>query len=175
MLELLGGTGMVVGVDVDIRSSNRLAIEGHALAHRIVMIEGSSTDPDVAEEVRQHAKGRSRVVVMLDSNHTHDHVLRELELYSPLVEPGGYIIVFDTVVEELPPDLYPGRPWSTGNNPATAVMTFLAKNARFEVDHEIEEKLQITVARGGYLKCVEPSPQTGGRPDVRLGGGRLRK
>jgi cephalosporin hydroxylase len=156
MLELIGGTGTVVGVDVDIRAANRVAIEGHTLAHRIVMIEGSSTDPRIVEEVRQHATGRSRVVVMLDSNHTHDHVLRELELYSPLVGPGGYIIVFDTVIEDLPADSYPERPWNKGNNPATAVRAFLAENTRFQVDHEIDEKLLITVARGGYLKCVEP-------------------
>ena len=156
MLELIGGTGMVIGVDVDIRAANRVAIEGHALAHRIVMIEGSSTDPRIVEEIRQHATGQSRVVVMLDSNHTHDHVLRELELYSPLVGPGGYIIVFDTVIEDLPANSFPERPWDRGDNPATAVKAFLARNTRFQVDHEIDEKLLITVARGGYLKCVEP-------------------
>ena len=156
LLELLGGTGIVVGIDIDIRRPNRLAIERHALAHRIVMIEGSSTDPEVVEQVREYSSGRSRVVVMLDSNHTHDHVLRELELYSPMVGPGGYIIVFDTVIEDMPADSYPDRPWSKGNNPATAVRAFLQDDSRFEVDHELEEKLLITVASGGYLRCVRP-------------------
>jgi cephalosporin hydroxylase len=155
MLELIGGAGVVVGIDIDIRSTNRSAIEAHTLAHRIVMIQGSSTDPRVVDEVRQHSIGRSRVVLMLDSNHTHEHVLRELELYSPLVGPGGYIVVFDTIIEDMPPDSYPDRAWGRGNNPATAVKAFLAQNSRFQVDREVEDKLLVTVSPGGYLKCVQ--------------------
>lgn len=157
MLELVGGPGLVVGIDIDIREANRAAIERHPLAKRITMIEGSSTAADVARRVRDLAVGSDRVVVLLDSNHTHDHVLRELEIYSPLVKPGGYIVVFDTVIEDMDAGSFPDRPWDKGNNPATAVRAFLAQSDRFEVDQQIESKLMISVAPGGYLKCVKAS------------------
>ena len=156
LLELLGGDGVVVGVDIEIREHNRVAIESHPLAKRVRMIEGSSTSPEVAKAVADLAAGRPQVIVMLDSNHTHEHVLRELELYSPLVGPGGYVIVFDTVIEAMPAGSFPDRPWDVGNNPATAVRAFLHANRRFEVDEEIEKKLLISVAPGGYIKCVAP-------------------
>jgi Cephalosporin hydroxylase len=155
LLELIGGPGIVVGIDIDIRAPNRAAIEAHLLASRIRMIEGSSVDPDVVQKVRELAAGRDRVLVLLDSNHTHEHVYRELELYAPLVKPGSYVVVFDTVIEDMPTGSFPDRPWSKGNNPATAVRAFLEHNNRFEVDHAIEDKLLITVAPGGYLKCIE--------------------
>ena len=154
LLELIGGDGLVVGIDIDIRQPNREAIESHPLAHRVRMIEGSSTDPAVLRAVEALASGRDRVMVLLDSNHTHDHVLRELQLYSPLVKAGGYLIVFDTIIEEMPEGSFPDRPWDVGNNPATAVRAFLKGNDRFEVDQDIEKKLLISVAPGGYLKCV---------------------
>lgn len=159
MLELIGGPGRVVGVDIDIRAHNRAAIESHPLARRIALIEGSSVDPAVAQQVRGLARGLRSVLVVLDSNHTHEHVARELELYSPLVRSGGYLVVLDTVVEDLPAELFPGRPWGPGNNPRTAVQSFLATNDRFVVDSQIEAKLALTVAPGGYLKCVkDPEP-----------------
>jgi cephalosporin hydroxylase len=154
LLELLGGDGLVVGIDIDIRKPNREAIESHRLAHRVRMIEGSSTAPEVLQAVEALANGRDRVMVLLDSNHTHEHVLRELELYSPFVKPGGYLIVFDTIIEEMAAGSFPDRPWDIGNNPATAVRAFLEQNDRFEVDQDIEKKLLISVAPGGYLKCV---------------------
>jgi cephalosporin hydroxylase len=159
MLELIGGPGRAVGVDIDIRAHNRAAIESHPLARRIALIEGSSVDPAVVQQVRGLARGLRSVLVVLDSNHTHEHVARELELYSPLVRSGGYLVVLDTVVEDLPAELFPGRPWGPGNNPRTAVQSFLAGNERFVVDSEIEAKLALTVAPGGYLKCVkDPEP-----------------
>jgi len=155
MLELLGGDGRVVGIDIDIREHNRRAIEDHPLFHRITMIEGSSTDEAVAGRVREIAAGERRVLLLLDSLHTHAHVRRELELYSPLVTPGSYIVVFDTIIEDLPDDFFPDRPWGPGNNPKTAVREFLSATDRFEVDREIEAKLLITVAPDGYLRCVK--------------------
>jgi cephalosporin hydroxylase len=155
ILELLGGDGLVVGIDIDIRAHNRLEIERHPLARRIVMVEGSSIDPGVVRQVREIAGLRQRALVMLDSSHTHDHVLRELDLYSPLVGEGSYIVVFDTVIEHMPAGSFPDRPWDKGNNPATAVREFLGRNDRFEVDQELENKLLISVAPGGYLKCVK--------------------
>lgn len=152
MLELLGGDGLVVGVDVDIREHNRAEIECHPLSKRIKMIQGSSVDEEVVRRVAAHAEGRQTVLVMLDSNHTHEHVLRELELYSPLVTPGSYLIVYDTLVEEMPEGMYPNRPWGRGDNPLTAVREFLARGSDFEVDREVEAKLLITVAPGGYLR-----------------------
>lgn len=155
MLELLGGDGMVLGVDVDIRQHNRVEIEKHPLARRIKMIQGSSTDQSVAQKVYEVARAHKRILVVLDSNHTHEHVVRELELYSPLVTKGSYLVVFDTVVEDMPAEFFADRPWSKGNNPKTAVLEFLKHNRRFEIDREIENKLLITVAPSGYLKCIE--------------------
>jgi cephalosporin hydroxylase len=154
MLELIGGPGHVVGIDIDIRAHNRVAIEEHPMARRITMIEGSSTAEAVVSQVRGHAEGRSRVLVILDSNHTHQHVLEELDLYSPLVTPGSYLVVFDTVIEDMPPDAFPDRPWARGDNPKTAVHEFLARSDRFEIDKEISDKLLITVAPDGYLRCI---------------------
>lgn len=155
MLELLGGDGEVLGVDIDIREHNRIEIEKHPMFKRITMIQGSSIDDEIAERVYQFARDKKRIIVILDSNHTHAHVSRELELYSPLVKKSSYLVVFDTVVEDMPDDSFPNRPWGRGNNPKTAVREFLKKNSRFEVDSEIENKLLITVAPSGYLKCIK--------------------
>lgn len=154
MLELIG-EGQVLGIDVDIRQHNRVEIEQHPMFKRITMIEGSSIDEEIAKQVYDLAKGKSRILLVLDSNHTHDHVLKELELYSPLVTKDSYLVVFDTVVEDMPEDFFPDRPWGKGNNPKTAVWEFLKTNKRFEVDKDIEAKLLITVAPDGYLKCLE--------------------
>lgn len=157
MLELLGGTGRVLGVDIDIRAHNREAIEAHPMARRITMIEGSSVDPDVVAEVaRQVACTDGPVLVILDSMHTHEHVLAELEAYAPLVTPGSYLIVLDTVIEDMAVDAFPDRPWSRGDNPKTAVHEFLRGSGRFEIDHEMSDKLVLTVAPDGYLKCIAP-------------------
>jgi cephalosporin hydroxylase len=154
LLELLGGDGLVVGVDIDIRAHNRREIEAHPLARRIRLIEGSSTDATVAAAVRQLARGRKAVMVMLDSDHTHAHVLRELELYAPLVTRDSYLIVFDTVIEDLADDLFPDRSWGKGNNPKTAVREFLKTTHRFAIDDRIAGKLLLTCAPDGYLRCV---------------------
>lgn len=155
LLELIGGNGRVVGIDIDIREHNRVEIENHPMYKRIDLIEGSSTDENIINQVRELCKGKQRVLVSLDSNHTHDHVLAELQFYSPFVTKGSYLIVFDTVVEDMPEDAFPDRPWGKGNNPKTAVWEFLKTNKRFEIDKELEHKLLITVAPDGYLKCVE--------------------
>src|ERR1043165_1537307 len=155
LLELLGGDGLVVGVDIDIREHNRVEIERPPLSKRIKMIQGSSVDESIARQVSAYAKGRRAVLVMLDSNHTHEHVLRELELYSPLVTPGSYLIVYDTIVEQMPEEMYPDRSWGRGDNPLTAVREFLASSTDFELDREVENKLLITVAAGGYLRRVK--------------------
>ncbi|HUU90001.1 MAG TPA: cephalosporin hydroxylase family protein [Phycisphaerae bacterium] len=155
LLELIGGEGEVLGIDIDIHPHNRAAIEGHPLARRVRLIEGSSTDPEVAARAAGMARGKKSVLVMLDSDHTHDHVLRELHLYSPLVTVGSYLVVFDTSIDDMPAGLYPGRPWGRGNNPRTAVREFLATNDQFVVDQEIEDKILVTVASGGYLTRVK--------------------
>ena len=145
---------MVLGIDVDIRPHNREAIEKHAMSTRIKMIEGSSVDEDVVSETRRIAAGFERVLVCLDSNHTHDHVLSELHAYAGLVSVGSYCVVFDTVVEDLPDGTYPDRPWGPGDNPKTAVHRFLEDNDRFEIDRDIDAKLQISVAPDGFLKRI---------------------
>ena len=142
----------VVGVDIDIRSHNRAAIEAHPLAHKITMIEGSSIEPEVASQVRDIARGHERILVCLDSNHTHAHVLAELDAYAPLVSQGSYCVVFDTIIEDMPPGSFTDRPWDRGNNPKTAVWEYLKTHPEFEIDKTIEHKLLITVAPDGYLK-----------------------
>jgi cephalosporin hydroxylase len=153
LLALLGGDGIVVGVDVDIRAHNRRAIEAHPMAARIRMIEGSSVDAAVADAVRAQCRGKT-VLVILDSNHTHAHVLRELQLYGPLVTNGSYLIVLDTLIEDMPAEFFTGRAWGKGNNPKTAVHEFLGTTKRFEVDDAMAAKLLLTTAPGGYLRCV---------------------
>ncbi len=145
----------VLGIDIDIRAHNRAAIEIHPMANHIEMIQGSSTDPEIVASVHQRAKGFKRVLVFLDSDHTHKHVLAELKAYSSLVTPGSYCVVFDTLIEDRPPGFFPDRPWDKDNNPKTAVWEFLASNDRFEIDEQIENKLLITSAPSGYLKCVK--------------------
>lgn len=142
----------VLGIDIDIRAHNRAAIEAHPMSHRIDMLQGSSIAPDMVAEVRKRAASHERIMVFLDSNHTHDHVLAELEAYAPLVSPGSYCVVFDTVIEDLPAGMYPDRPWDVGNNPKTAAREFLSRNHDFEVDEDMDAKLLITVAPGGYLR-----------------------
>jgi cephalosporin hydroxylase len=154
MLELLGGDRDVLAIDVDIRPLNRAAIESHPLSKRITLIEGSSTDEAVLAQVKQSAQGRSGVLVVLDSNHTHEHVLRELELYSPFVRLGGHLVVLDTIIENLPEATLGDRPWKKGNNPMTAVQEFLRRNDRFAIDKLREAKLLISVAPSGYLRCI---------------------
>jgi cephalosporin hydroxylase len=154
MLELAGGDGRVVAVDVDIRAHNRAAIEAHPMHRRIDMIEGSSVDTGVAARVRALVR-EGPVMVVLDSDHTRDHVAQELELYAPLVTRDSYLVVMDTVVEHMPEDAFPDRRWGKGNNPLTAVREFLRRTDRFIVDKEIEETLLVTVAPSGYLRCVK--------------------
>jgi cephalosporin hydroxylase len=145
----------VLGVDIDIRSHNRAAIEAHPVAHKIDMIEGSSIAPDVIEQVQEQAKGYERILVCLDSNHTHDHVLAELQAYAPLTSKGSYCVVFDTIIEDLPDDMFPDRPWGVGDNPKTAVWEYLKTHPEFEIDKSIDHKLLISVAPDGFLKRVE--------------------
>ncbi|EUB85800.1 cephalosporin hydroxylase family protein [Pseudomonas sp. GM30] len=149
----LQGHGEVLGIDRDIRAHNREAIESHPMIKRISMIEGSSLDPAVVEQVRQAAAGK-KVIVVLDSNHTHEHVLEELRLYAPLVSLDSYCVVMDTVVEDMPADAFPDRPWGPGDNPKTAVWAYLKENADFEIDQHMQDKLLITVAADGYLRRV---------------------
>ena len=155
MLELLGGDGQALGIEIELRPQNRAEIEKHPLFKRIKIIDGSSIDESVAAQVRRAAAGKRQVLVILDSNHTHDHVREELRLYSPLVTKGSYLVVFDTVVEDMPDDFFPNRPWGRGNNPKTAVREFLKTNDRFEIDKDIDGKLLMTVAPDGYLRCVK--------------------
>ena len=159
MLELNAACGgsadaYVLGLDIDIRAHNRAAIEAHPLARRIRMIQGSSVAPDVVEQVRAAAAGKQRVLVCLDSNHTHAHVLAELEAYAPLTSVNSYCVVFDTVVEDLPAEMYPDRPWAPGDNPKTAVHAYLKAHPEFVIDKSFDHKLLVSVAPDGYLKRV---------------------
>jgi cephalosporin hydroxylase len=159
MLELNAACGgpadaRILGIDIDIRAHNRAAIEAHPMMRRITMIEGSSVAPEVVARVRELAAGKKRVLVALDSNHTHDHVLAELEAYAPLTTVGSYCVVFDTIVENLPEELSVDRPWGPGNNPLTAARRYLRDHPEFEVDRRVDNKLMISVTPEGYLRRV---------------------
>ncbi len=154
ILEMIGGDGIVLGIDIDIRKHNKELIEAHSMMKRIKLIEGSSVSDEVFQEVKEVVAQKKRVLVCLDSNHTHDHVLNELKLYAPMVSVGSYCVVFDTIVEDLPADYIWNRPWGVGNNPKTAVLEYLKTHPEFEIDKSIQDKLLITVAPSGYLKRV---------------------
>lgn len=144
----------VIGIDIDIRDHNREKINEHPMSPWIHMIEGSSIDSNVIEEVHEYSQNYDKILVCLDSNHTHDHVLAELQAYAPLVSQGSYCVVFDTIIEDLPDDFFPERPWGVGNNPKTAIYEYLKDNDSFEIDSDIPKKLQITVAPDGFLKRI---------------------
>ena len=166
-LDPLASKRKVLGVDIDIRAHNRDAIEAHPMAHKIDMIQGSSIDPDIVMQVHRYAANYKSILVCLDSNHTHDHVLAELQAYAPLTTKGSYCAVFDTIVEDLPADMFPDRPWGPGDNPKTAVWEFMrwldehgckasdGDALRFEIDKDIDNKLLISVTPDGYLKRVD--------------------
>jgi cephalosporin hydroxylase len=155
MLKLLENNGIVIGVDIDIRSHNKKSLERHPFYNKIKLIEGSSIDIKTIEDIKKLIKNKKKILVVLDSNHSHEHVLQELNLYSPLVKKGSYVIVFDSIVEDMPPSFITNRPWSKGNNPKTAVWEFLKTNKRFKIDKDTENKLLISVAPDGYLKCIK--------------------
>ncbi|MEP6766493.1 MAG: cephalosporin hydroxylase family protein [Gemmatimonadaceae bacterium] len=159
MLELNAACGgnasaQVLGIDIDIRSHNRSAIEAHPMSKRITMIQGSSVASEVVAQVRSHAKGKQCILVSLDSNHTHEHVLEELNCYAPLVSVDSYCVVFDTIIADLPDDAFPDRPWSRARNPKTAVHEYLRSHKEFEIDQAMDSKLLISVAPSGYLRRV---------------------
>ena len=149
-----GSRRKVLGLDIDIRAHNRAAIEAHPFAPYIQMLQGSSIAPEMVAEVRSVAARYARVLVCLDSNHTHDHVFAELEAYASLTSVGSYCVVFDTVVEDLPATLAGDRPWGPGNNPKTAVHAWLPSHPEFVIDRAVQDQLLVTVAPDGYLKRV---------------------
>lgn len=155
MLELIGNRGEVIGIDIKIRKKNQNSIKNHKLSKRIHLIEGSSITKKVLSKVLHLTKDKKKILVILDSNHTHKHVIKELEIYSPLVTKGSYLVVFDTIIDDMAEGLSKNRPWGKGNNPKSAVQEFLKTNNRFKVDKEIENKLAISVAPNGYLRCVK--------------------
>ncbi|MBN4051223.1 cephalosporin hydroxylase family protein [bacterium AH-315-M05] len=154
LLELTG-KGEVLGIDIDIREHNRKEIEKHPMYKRITMIEGSSVSENIITQVKNIAKNKKQILVILDSNHTHAHVLEELKLYSQFVTKKSYLVVFDTIIEDLPENSFPDRPWGKGNNPKTAVWEFLKGTDEFIIDRDIVNKLLITVAPDGYLKRIK--------------------
>jgi len=154
ILELIG-KGEVVGIDIDIREHNKKQIKKHPLFKRITMIEGSSVSKKIIKKVYEIAKNKSKVLVMLDSNHTHKHVLNEMKAYAPLIKKGSYMLVMDTMIEDLPKNFFKNRPSNIGNNPRTAVEEFLKSNKKFKIDKAIEKKLLITASPNGFLKCIK--------------------
>lgn len=154
VLEMIGGKGRVIGVDIEIRRHNFMAIKKHRLYKRIIMMEGSSTDPKIISNISKMVKGK-KTMVFLDSLHTHDHVLNELDLYSKFVTKESYLVVFDTVIKLMSIKSFPDRPWNKNKNPYTAVKEFLKKNHHFIIDKEIDKKLLISSAPKGYLRRIK--------------------
>jgi cephalosporin hydroxylase len=126
------GRGRVIGVDVEIRSHNRVEIEGHALAPLITLVDGSSTAEGTIEEVKGLIGPDERVMVVLDSVHTREHVLAELEAYAPLVGHGSFVVAMDGIMEQLSGAPRTGEDWAS-NNPRRAVDDFVAAHPEFEV------------------------------------------
>lgn len=155
MLELIGGDGQVVAVDIDIRKHNRAEIEKHPLYKRITMLEGSSVADDIIRKIENISKYKKTVMVFIDSLHTHEYVLKELEIYSKFVTIGSYIVLPDTFIEFFPKGYYSNRPWDVGNNPMTALREFLSKNENYIIDRDKSNKLMITEAFDGYLKRIK--------------------
>lgn len=147
----------VVGVDIDIRPDNRRALDDHPLRFKMELIQGSSIDPVIVQQVHEYANDMESIMVSLDSNHTHEHVFSELNAYAGLVSVGSYCIVFDTCIEDLPSDFFPDRQWGIGNNPKTAVHEWLNSHPEFEINNNIDNKLLISVAPDGYLKRIDNS------------------
>ena len=145
----------VLGIDIDIREHNRVAIEAHLMSNRIDMIQGSSIAEDIVSQVKEYAKNYNRILISLDSNHTHEHVLAELQAYASLTTLGSYCVVFDTNVEDMSKEQAGDRPWGPGDNPKTAVWEYLKTHTEFEIDKSIQNKLLITVAPDGYLKRIK--------------------
>ncbi|WP_321777745.1 cephalosporin hydroxylase family protein [Sulfurimonas sp.] len=146
--------GQVLGIDIDIRAHNKEAIETHPMSKKITMFEGSSIDDVMIAKVHEFAKRGKKILVCLDSNHTHEHVLAELRAYANLASIGSYCIVFDTLIEDMPKGFY-DRPWDKGDNAKTAVWEYLKENDNFEIDKQIDNKLLISVAPDGYLKRIK--------------------
>jgi len=144
----------VIGVDIDIRAHNREALDKHPLRNRLELIEGSAIAPEIVTQVKELSKNAKTVMVFLDSNHTHDHVLAELKAYAPLVTEGSYCVVFDSVIEDIPDELCNDKPWGNGDNPKTALWEYLKMNSGFSIDKSIQDKLLLTVAPDGYLKRI---------------------
>ena len=157
LLEFCGEikNGKVLGIDIDIREYNKKLIQDHPMVKKITMIEGSSISKIIVDQIKKFVKNSKNIMVILDSNHTHDHVLRELELYGPLVSKNNYCIVMDTIIEEMPKGSYPNRPWDVGNNPKTALKKYLEKHPEFEIDEDMQNKLLITSSPDGYLKKIK--------------------
>ena len=145
----------VIGIDIDIRKHNKEKIEKHFLADKIEMIEASSVEIKTFEKVEKISKNYSKILVILDSNHTEEHVLQELMLYGSLVSKNSYCIVFDTIISEMAPEFSNNRPWNKCNSPKTAINKFLKKDKKFIVDNSIDNKLLISMAPGGFLKKVK--------------------
>ena len=154
MLSLIGNGGKVVGVDIDIRDHARKAIADSKFADSITLIQGSSIEQSTIAQVHAIAKNYKNILVILDSNHTEDHVVKELEAYASLVSLSSYCMVFDSVVEFFPEETSVDRPWNKGDNPHTAIMKFLKTNKNFEIDPYFQNKTLITVAPDGFLRRI---------------------
>ena len=154
ILQLIG-KGKVVGVDLNLMDHVTAQIMAYPFSERIHLYKGSSTHPDIVARVRSHIEPGQSVMLLLDSNHTHEHVLAELKLYAPLITKGQFLIVSDTVVDDIPPQGHRPRPWGPGNNPKTALVSYLKSTDRFVVDDYLNSKLMLTYSPEGYCRCVK--------------------
>jgi len=154
LLQLIG-KGEVVGIDLNLYDHVKDQIMSYPFSNRVHLYKGSSTDPEIVKKVLSHIKPGQSVMVMLDSNHTHQHVLDELRAYAPHVTKGQYLVVSDTVVEDMPKQEHRPRPWGPGDNPKTALRAYLKETDRFEVDPYVNGKLLLTYSPEGYCRCIK--------------------
>ena len=151
--------GRIVGIDIEIRPHNRKAIDAHELSPLITLVEGSSVDAGLVEQVRGHARPGETVLVLLDSNHTKAHVLAELEAYGPMVTQGSYIVATDGIMAQVAGAPRSGPDWSW-NNPISAIEAFVADHPEFVVEepefpfNEGVVKDRVTYWPSAYLKRV---------------------
>lgn len=149
--KLCGITGKVLGVDVDIRQHARSAINYSNFKDEIDLIEGSSIEDKVVDQVKKIVSQHKRIMVVLDSNHTHEHVLSELEIYSKFVTKDCFLLVLDTVIDDL--NIDPDRPWGPGSSPKSGVKEYMLKiSGDFINEQSYENRALLSVAPNSYWR-----------------------
>jgi cephalosporin hydroxylase len=151
LMKLCGQEPAVLGIDWKIFPHTIDSLRGHPLMEGVELLEANSASGESESAVKSFIGEADRAVLILDSNHTHEHVLAELDLLAPLLPGGGIVLVADTLIEEFPLGYYKDRPWDRGNNPATAVREFLFKHTDFHRSTEWSRRALLSEFRDGII------------------------